>query len=114
MDIEIVRLLYVAYAYNQEQYGPVFTGIDEYDVPIIDMFLFLYDQYEQGYVTLDDEMDKNLNELYDTLHDAKQQLQGEDYSRFVLSLRLPVEGEETYAAMDEIRGICRRFIPGRM
>ena len=59
---------------------------------IIDMFLFLYDQYEQGYVTLDDEMDKNLNELYDTLHDAKQQLQGEDYSRFVLSLRLPVEG----------------------
>ena len=77
------------------------------------MFLFLYDQYEQGYVTLDDEMDKNLNELYDTLHDAKQQLQGEDYSRFVLSLRLPVEGEETYAAMDEIRGICRRFYPGK-
>lgn len=113
LDIEIVRLLYVAYAYNQEQYGPVFTGIDEYDVPIIDMFLFLYDQYEQGYVTLDDEMDKNLNELYDTLHDAKQQLQGEDYSRFVLSLRLPVEGEETYAAMDEIRGICRRFYPGK-
>ena len=59
LDIEIVRLLYVAYAYNQEQYGPVFTGIDEYEVPIIDMFLFLYDQYQQGYVTLDSEMDKN-------------------------------------------------------
>lgn len=108
LDIEIVRLLYVAYAYHQEQYGPVFTGIDEYDVPIIDMFLFLYDQYEQGYVTLDDEMDKNLNELYDTLHDAQLQLQGTDYSRFVLSLNLPVEGEETYAAMEEIRSLCAK------
>ena len=37
-----------------------------------------------------------IRDRYDTLHDAKQQLQGEDYSRFVLSLRLPVEGEETY------------------
>lgn len=106
LDIEIVRLLYVAYAYNQEQYGPVFTGIDEYNVPIIDMFLFLYDQYRQGYVTLDDDMDEKLNDLYDTLHDAQLQLQGEDYSRFVLSLTLPVEGEETYAAMDEIRSLC--------
>ena len=44
-------------------------------------------------MTLDSEMDKNLNELYDTLHDAKQQLQGTDYSRSVLSLLLPVEGE---------------------
>ena len=52
----------------RDRYGPVFTGIDEYEVPIIDMFLFLYDQYQQGYVTLDSEMDKNLNELYDTLH----------------------------------------------
>ncbi len=108
LDIEIVRLLYVAYAYHQEQYGPVFTGIDEYDVPIIDMFLFLYDQYRQGYVTLDEEMDQNLNELYDTLHDAQLQLQGEDYSRFVLSLNLPVEGEETYGAMEEIRSLCAR------
>ena len=109
LDIEIVRLLYVAYAYNQEQYGPVFTGIDEYDVPIIDMFLFLYDQYEQGYVTLDDEMDKNLNELYDTLHDAKQQLQGEDYSRLVLTVSVPTEGDEAYAAMDDIRNICAKY-----
>lgn len=109
LDMEIVRLLYVAYAYNQEQYGPVFTGIDEYNVPIIDMFLFLYDQYQQGYVVLNDEMDDMLNELYDTLHDANLQLQGEEYSRFVLELNLPVEGEETYAALDEIRDICAKY-----
>lgn len=109
IDIEIVRLLYSAYAYHQEQYGPVFTGIDEYKVPVMDMFLFLYDQYQQGYVTLNDEMDEELNELYDTLSDAKKQLQGEDYSRFVLSLNLPVEGKETYDCLEEIRNICSRY-----
>ena len=48
LDIEIVRVLYMAYAYDQGQNGPIFTGIDEYKVPIIDMFLFLYDQYEEN------------------------------------------------------------------
>lgn len=106
LDVEIVRLLYMAYAYDQGQNGPIFTGIDEYSVPLIDMFLFLHEQYEEGYVTLDAEMDKNLNDLYDTLHDAQLQLQGEDYSRLVLTINLPTEGEKTYAAMDEIRSIC--------
>lgn len=106
IDREVVDILYMAYAYNQEQYGPVFTGIDDYEVPIIDMFLFLYDQYEQGYVTLDRELDDKLNTLYDTLHDAQLQLQGDDYSRFVLNLDLPVEGQKTYDALEEIRGIA--------
>lgn len=109
LDMEIVRLLYIAYAYNQEQYGPVFTGIDEYKVPIIDMFLFLYDQYQQGYVTLNEEMDDMLNELYATLHDANLQLMGDKYSRFVLNLSLPVEGEETYQALEEMRGLCAKY-----
>lgn len=106
LDVEVVRLLYMAYAYDQGQNGPIFTGIDEYSVPLIDMFLFLHEQYEEGYVTLDAEMDKNLNDLYDTLHDAQLQLQGEDYSRLVLTTNLPTEGEKTYTAMDEIRSIC--------
>ena len=109
LDVEIVRLLYMAYAYDQGQNGPIFTGIDEYSVPLIDMFLFLHEQYEEGYVTLDAEMDKNLNDLYDTLHDAQLQLQGEDYSRLVLTTNLPTEGEKTYAAMDEIRSICAAY-----
>lgn len=105
LDVEIVQVLYSAYAYNEEQYGPVITGIDDYEVPIIDMFLFLYEQYQEGYVNLDDDMDETLTTLYDTLHDAQLQLQGENYSRFVVSIDKPGEGEETYAAMDEIRGI---------
>lgn len=109
IDREVVEVLYMAYAYNQEQYGPVVTGIDYYDVPIIDMFLFLYDQYKEGYVTLDSNLDEKLTTLYDTLHDAQLQLQGSDYSRLVLNISLPVEGQETYDALEEIRGIAAQY-----
>ena len=109
IDREVVEVLYMAYAYNQEQYGPVVTGIDDYDVPIIDMFLFLYDQYKEGYVTLDSNLDEKLKTLYDTLHDAQLQLQGSDYSRLVLNISLPVEGQETYDALEEIRGIAAQY-----
>ena len=109
LDVEIVQILYTAYAYNEEQYGPVFTGIDDYEVPIIDMFLFLYDQYQEGYVTLDADLDDKLTTLYDTLHDAQLQLQGDKYSRFVLDLSLPVEGQETYDALEEIREIAAKY-----
>lgn len=108
LDIEVVRVLYAAYAYGDEQYGPVITGIDDYEVPIIDMFLFLYDQYEEGYVTLSADLDEALTTLYDTLHDAKLQLQGENYSRFVLNIDRPSEGQETYDAMEEIRSIAEK------
>lgn len=109
IDREVVEVLYMAYAYNQEQYGPVVTGIDDYDVTIIDMFLFLYDQYKEGYVTLDSNLDEKLTTLYDTLHDAQLQLQGSDYSRLVLNISLPVEGQETYDALEEIRGIAAQY-----
>ena len=109
LDQEVVKILFSAYAYDKEEYGPIVTGIDEYGVPIIDMFLFLYDQYEEGYVTLSDEMDETLNDLYETLHEGEIQLKGEEYSRFVLNLELPREGEEVYKAMSEIRAIAEQY-----
>lgn len=60
-------------------------------------------------MTLDADLDDQLTSLYDTLHDAQLQLQGDDYSRFVLDLSLPAEGQETYDAMDEIRGIAAKY-----
>ena len=44
LDIEVARLLYSAYAVDQESYGKIVGGIDHYSVPLVDMFLFLYDQ----------------------------------------------------------------------
>ena len=109
MDLELIEAVYALYAYDQEDYGPLVTNIDSYGVPMIDMFLFLYDQYQERYITLDEEMDEMLNMLYDTLSAAKDQLEGEHYVRFILNLDLPTEGQETYDTMEEIRDIAETY-----
>lgn len=109
IDMEIVQFLYMAYAYSEEEYGPVVTGIDDYSVPLLDMVLFLMDQYDKGYVTLSSDMAETFDELSETLDDATAQLKGENYIRFILNLDKPAEGDETYEAMEEIREIAEKY-----
>ncbi len=111
LDIEVGRLLYTAYAADTDHYGRILNDIDRYSVPLLDMFFFLYDSAQQGYVTLDDELRQDLDELYASASDAKKQLQGPDYSRFLLSLNLPEEGEETFAFLDSLHKIVGRYYP---
>ena len=109
LDMEIVQFLYTAYAYSEEQYGPMVTGIDEFEVPLLDMVIFLMDQYKQGYVTLSGEMAEKMDDLSEMLDDATAQLKGENYVRFVLNIDKPAEGDETYEAMEEIRSIAEKY-----
>ncbi len=102
LDIEAARLLYSAYAVNQETYGQLVSGVDSYSVPLLDMFLFAHQEMEEGYVTLDEELTKQLDDLYDQLSDAQLQLKGEHYSRMVLQLALPEESDETFAFLDTL------------
>ena len=109
LDMEVVQFLYTAYAYSEEQYGPMVTGIDEYEVPLLDMVDFLVDQYEEGYVTLSGDMADMIDELSEMLDDATAQLKGETYVRFILNIDKPAEGEETYGAMEEIRNVAEKY-----
>ncbi len=111
LDVEVARLLYSAYAVNQETYGQLVSGVDSYGVPLIDMFLFLYEQMEEGYVTLDAEMTSTIEDLHTRLTDAQLQLKGENYSRLVLQLNLPEESEETFAFLDTLHGVVARYYP---
>jgi len=111
LDIELARLLYSAYAVDREDYGQVVSGLDSYGVPLIDMFLYVYDMMEEGYVTLDEDMTETIEDLHTQLADAQLQLKGENYSRLVLQLDLPEEGEETFAFLDTLHGLVRRFYP---
>ena len=109
LDMEVVQFLYTAYAYSEEQYGPMVTGIDEYEVPLLDMVVFLVDQYKEGYVTLSGDLAEMIDDLADMLDDATAQLKGENYVRFILNIDKPAEGEETYAAMEEIRAVAEKY-----
>lgn len=114
LDVEVARLLYSAYAVDQETYGQLVSGVDSYGVPLIDMFLFLYDQMEEGYVTLDDDMTADIEELHDQLTDAQLQLRGENYSRLVLQLNLPEESEETFAFLNTLHDAAARYYDGAL
>ena len=111
LDIEVARLLYSAYAIHQETYGQLVSGVDSYGVPLLDMFLFVYDQMEEGYVTLDDDMTADIEDLHDQLTDAQLQLKGEHYSRLVLELNLPEESQETFGFLDTLHNVVERYYP---
>lgn len=96
IDIEVANLLYRGYAVEQETYSKLINGLDEYAVPLIDMFMFLYDQKEAGYFTLDEEQDTEINDLHKQLTDGKAQLQGENYTRLLMLLDMPEEGEVAF------------------
>lgn len=61
-----------------------------------------HDKVEEGYVDLDEEEQADLDALYEQLSDAREQLLGEDYTRMLVSLDLPEEGEETFAFLQTI------------
>lgn len=109
MDVEVAELLYTAYAVNDSNLGAVVNGISEYEVPLIDIFLYIYDQKESGNITLDEELEETLGDAYSQICIAQDQLLGEEYSRFVLELSVPLEGEETYEALEEVRRTVARY-----
>ncbi|MBM6938746.1 MMPL family transporter [Pseudoflavonifractor phocaeensis] len=111
MDYEIVELLYTAYAAKDDELGQAVSGVDTYAVPLMDMFLFLYDQVDEGFVTLDDETQSQVEDLYAALTDGQSQMMGEEYSRTVLNLNLPEEGEETFAFLQTIHQEAERYYP---
>ena len=108
MDLtyEEACILYAAYTADQEDnYGPIVGGIDSYTVPAMDMILFIYEEKEKGYVTLDEQDEEDINDAYRQITDAKAQMVGEHYTRMVLNLNLPEEGEETFAFLKTIHRI---------
>lgn len=109
MDVEVAEMLYLAYAMSENNLGAVVNGISQYEVPLIDIFLYIYDQKESGNITLDEDLEESLGDAHAQICIARDQLQGEDYSRFVLELNVPSEGEETYEALEEIRQTVARY-----
>jgi len=111
LDVEAARLLYSAYAVNEETYGQLVSGVDSYGVPLLDMFLFVYDQMQAGYVTLEGDMAETIEDLHTQLHDAQLQLKGENYSRLVLQLNVPEESPETFAFLDTLHETVAEYYP---
>ena len=109
VDIELARLLYQAYGLSVEEYGAIFQDLDDYSVPLIDVFEFLLDQKDKGVVNLTGEQADKVDDLQERLDVGLEQLRGENWSRLVFVADVPTEGDETYALLDEIRSIAQEY-----
>jgi predicted RND superfamily exporter protein len=109
IDVEVAKVLYTGYAMEQNDYGQIATNLDNYTVPLIDMFDYLFEERKEVTLDLDEETSATLDDLEQQLHDAKLQLKSDNYSRMVVYLDLPVEGDESYEYLDIIHGICARY-----
>lgn len=109
MDIEMVRLIYSAYAVEEESYGRIISGIDTYKIALLDMFDFVYDMTENGYVPLNDETQKSLDELHTMLDEGKSQLSSENTTRIVMNLNIPEESEESFEFLKTVRDTAKKY-----
>lgn len=109
VDIDLVRLLYRAYAIDKGEYAAFMGSIDDYKIPIISTVTFLYDQKEKGALDLEEELSDTIDDLYEQIHDAQLQMEGEHYSRMIFALTGPVEGEDTFGIIDDIRSEAGRY-----
>lgn len=109
IDYELAELLYMAYAVDDENYAKIVNGLSTYSVPLVDMFMFLYDEVDQGYVTLDDDLMDELEDAHSKMQIALDQLQGENYSRALVYLNLPQEGTQTFDFLDEMHKIANKY-----
>ena len=112
LDYEVAELLYMAYAVNDENYAKIINGLSTYSVPLIDMIMFLYDEVNEGYVTLDDEMMDTLEDAHTQMQIALDQLQSEEFSRMLIYLNLPEEGDETFAFLEKMHEMANQYYEG--
>ena len=112
LDYEVVELLYTAYAVEQSQYGQILSGMEDYGIPLFDMFIFLKDQMDAYNIHLQGEDAQMMTDMLTQLESARKQLQSDRYSRMVVYLNLPEEGQQTYDFLAHIRSVMGKHYEG--
>lgn len=109
LDYEVAEMLYTGYALSLNDYGQVATNLENYTVPLLDMFDYLLEKRDEVTLDLPEETEETLDDLEQQLKDGELQLKSPDWTRIVLVLDLPIEGEESFSYLDIIHGITARY-----
>jgi len=112
MDYEVVQMLYALYAAENNQYGQILSGLAEYKVPLFDMFIYLKEQMDTHNINLEGEDMAEVEDMLSQLEMAQKQMQTDAYTRMVVYLNLPEEGEQTYAFLARMREIIGKYYEG--
>ena len=109
LDYDVVRVLYSGYAMTQDDYGQIVTNLDNYSVPLLELMDYLFDERREVTLNLPQETADSLDDLEEELDDAKLQLKSEDWTRIVLNMDIPIEGEESYSYLNILHGLIARY-----
>lgn len=109
IDYDVVRVLYSGYAMTKDDYGQVLTNLDNYSIPLLDLMDYLFNERKEVSIDLPQETEEQLDDLEEELEDAKLQLKSDDWSRIVVELDLPTEGEESYSYLNILHGLIARY-----
>ena len=109
LDYEVAKALYGAYAVEQDQYGQLLNGLEDYAVPLFDLLVFVKDSADNYHLAPEGSDTSETDELFRQIESAQRQLKNDRYSRMVLYLNLPVESDETFAFLDTVRGVLGQY-----
>lgn len=109
LDYEIARFLYSGYGVQHDDYGYIATNIDNYSIPLIDVFDYVLERRAEVAVELPEETAERLDELEVDIEDAKVQLKSDQWSRILLELDLPTEGPESFQYVEILHGVMARY-----
>ena len=109
LDFEVAEALYASYAANRDDYGQIVTNLENYRIPLIDFFDYLIEKRSEVSLNLDEDTEEKLDDLEVQIHDAELQLRSANWSRIVLELDLPTEGEDSYEYLNVIHGLTARY-----
>lgn len=85
-------MLYTGYAMDINEYGQVVTNLENYAVPLLDMFCYLCDKRDEVEVNIPADTEELLDELEQQINDAKLQLKSDNWSRHRPLCRHPDRG----------------------
>ncbi len=101
--------LFALYAAHNSEYEMAGEALHTYKVPLVELFMFLYEETESGALELGKDQVDMIEDYYDQLIDAKLQLKGSTYSRMLIYSDYPVQSEESYALIARIHEIAESY-----
>ncbi len=101
--------LFALYAAHNSEYEMAAEDLHTYKVPLVELFMFLYEETENGALELSKDQVDMIEGYYNQLIDAKLQLKGSTYSRMLIYSDYPVQSEESYALIDRIHEIAEGY-----
>ncbi|MFI3260179.1 MAG: MMPL family transporter [bacterium] len=104
IDEEIVYNIYAAYASALED-----TFSSEYSISVYNLVYFLYSNIENEHMSLGDKEVTIITYYFNQIESLENTFESENYSRIILNVNLPIEGEETYFLIEDIQDITNNY-----